>query len=211
MKNILNLLVIFIIPNIAYSQNIMTDFNYEDVLEDVVDRSTLELGYNLANYVQGSTTDNNGSLLRDLNTQGAFRAGGRFTYMYLPKYFSLAAGLAYETPRKMNWQSVSGFALNDYVSQQRLSYWELNATINLDLPWFWEAYLGANYSLPIISNALADVSGRLGFIAGGNYWWNRNMATGIAYRINNFSYKTAFQTSEMSLAGLEVRFNLKFL
>lgn len=204
-------LFLILLGSFSYAGSISQTWDYDRVEKELLDRSHVDIGYNFSNLMEGTVTDNAGHALKDLSSQGALRIGGHFTYLYLPKYFSLSVGLGYESPRRLNWNNSVNGGIALLNPEQRLSFWELNTLVHLDLPWFWEAYGGINQTIPLLSNRNATMKGNVGFLAGANYWWTRNLSTGLVYRINNFSYQTLGQSNEMSLSGLELRVNLKFL
>lgn len=192
-----------------------TSYSSNDILDEIMERTTFFLGHNFAGQLEGNVYAN--GLVKDLDGDSAFSLGIKGRIYDFTDRISLSAELGYETPRTLDQAtytdvttgatSVAG--TNGF--SPRVTLWSLAVMGDARVLDRVNAFLGMNLSLPSVRNSPFKLSGDIGFQGGANYQLYKNIAIEGLIKISNMNLRNNFgEVTDVSLAGLELRGRYNF-
>lgn len=180
---------------------------------DLKDRISLYIGHNLSRQLEGKVIANGSVKNLEGDTALSMGLNGR-VYDFSPRV-SLGVGLGYETPRTFDRATFSNNGVETKSGtigySPRLSIWSLSAQAEVNIIERLIGFGGMNISIPQLSNSPFDMTGDLGFQAGANYEVYPQVGIEALIKIQNMNLKNNIgETTDVSLAGLEVRGRYRF-
>ena len=190
-----------------------TNYDAPDMMDEILDRTTLFIGHNFSSELEGNVYAN-GSV-KDLDGDTAFSMGIKARVYDFTDRVSLSTELGYETPRTFDQATfTTGNATVVQGTQgysPRLTLWSLAAQGEFKLMDRLNAFGGLNLSIPTLRNSPFSMGSAIGFQGGANYQLLPQIALEGLIKITNMDLSNDMgETTDVSLAGLEIRGRYSF-
>lgn len=192
---------------------ISTSYDSPDLIDEIMKRTSFFIGHNFASELEGNVVAD-GSV-KDLDGDTALSMGIKGRLYDFTDRLSFAAELGYESPRTFDQETRTQNGGTTVSGTQgyspRLSIWSLAFLGEAKVMDRMNAFAGLNVSIPSLSNSPFSMTGGIGFQGGANYQLLPNIALEGLIKITNMDLENNIgQTTDVSLAGLEIRGRYNF-
>ena len=183
-----------------------------DLLEEILSRTSVFIGHNLSNRLEGYIY-NDGSL-RNIHANTAFSFGARGKLYTFQNDIHIAMELGYESSRSLNptaFKDANGAFSNSNIFAPRFSIFNLAALGEFQISEDLNSFAGLNFNLPIVSQSPFDLDGDFGFQGGIGYRILSPIWVEGLIKVNNMNLQNNMgETANVSLAGFEFRGRYSF-
>lgn len=192
---------------------ISTSYDSPGLAQEILNRTSLFIGHNFANQLEGKVYAD--SSVKDLDGDTALSLGIKGRVYDFTDRISLAAEIAYETPRTLDQATYSLDSVDTTMGTQgyspRLSLWSLAVLGEAKLMDRLVGFAGLNLSLPSMRNSPFKIGSDIGFQGGATYRLYPNIGIEALVKVTNMNLRNNIgESTDVSLAGLEVRGRYSF-